>query len=64
MNETYFEVGRFCWLGEVTISTFSSLAISCISLFPIKEDENGTPGLTAILMRVKYIIVEIFRQIG
>jgi len=33
-------------------------------LFPIKGDENGKSGRTTIRAWIKYIIVEIFGQIG
>ena len=42
----------------------SSLAISGISLFDIKDNENGKSDFTTVLAWVKYIIVEILRRIG
>ncbi len=42
----------------------SSFAVAGISLFPIKGGEKGKSGLTTIRAWVKYLIVEIFRQIG
>ena len=41
----------------------SSLAISGISLFPIKEDENGKSGHINICAWVKGVMVESFKQI-
>ena len=52
--------GVICILNTL----FLLIAVAGISLFLMKGDENGKSGHTTIRAWIKYIIVEIFRQIS
>jgi len=54
---------RWCY-SHYKYTFSSSPAIPGTSLFPIMRDENRKSGLTTVLVWLKYMIVEIFRQIG
>ena len=52
------------WYSHSKCNFSSSLAGLGMSLFRVKGGKNGRSGITTVLVLVKYIMAENFRQIG